>query len=118
MAFPTAIRAIISAAILCGLCLGGDAVAQAVHLPVPGPILGMVALLCLLAAFPGLYPWVAPAADLLLRWLGALIVPAAAGIILYGDLFAAHGLALAAVLLVTTLLTGLSIALIYRASVK
>jgi holin-like protein len=118
MTVTSVFRAITSVIILCGLSIGGEHVSNALHLPVPGPILGMITLLALLAAFPRLHAWVAPAADVLLRWLGALIVPAAAGIVLYGDVFKDHGLALAAVLVVTTLMTGLSIALIYRATAR
>ncbi len=111
-------RFLVSAAILSGLSVGGELVSHRLGLPVPGPILGMMVLLALLGLFPKLAGWVTPAADLLLAWLGALIVPAAAGIVLYLGLFKAHGLALAAILIVTTLLTGLSVALIYRVSAR
>ncbi len=105
----------VSAGVLSGLSLAGDGVSRFFNLPVPGPILGMIALLALLGFFPKTGAWVTPAADVLLRWLGALIVPAAAGVVLYGALFRAHGAALVAVLVVTTLLTGVCVALVYRA---
>jgi holin-like protein len=107
-----------SAGILSALSMGGDFVSRALNLPVPGPILGMIVLLALLGFFPKLADWTAPAADLLLTWLGALIVPAAAGIILYTGIFSEYGVSLAAVLIITTLLTGLSVALIYKAVAK
>lgn len=118
MTVTSVFRTLVSIMILCGLSIGGDAVSGALNLPVPGPILGMIVLLGLLGAVPKLQIWAAPAADFLVRWLGALIVPAAAGIVLYGEVFKTHGLALAAVLIITTLLTGLAIAVIYRATTK
>ncbi len=109
-----ALKFAVSAALLSGLTLAGDSVSRFFTLPVPGPILGMIALLALLGFFPKISTYVTPAADLLLTWLGALIVPAAAGVVLYGGLFRAHGAALMAILVVTTLLTGVCTALVYR----
>ncbi len=104
----------VGAVVLVLLSFGGSFLARLLNLPIPGSILGMITLLAILFAFPAFSTWVMPAADALLRWLGALIVPAAAGIILYGDLFQAHALALGLVLVVTTLATGVCIAVIYR----
>lgn len=118
MTLSAVFRLLASAMILSGLSMAGDWISHQLHLPVPGPILGMVVLLGLLGRFPQLAVWVAPAADLLLSWLGALIVPAAAGIVLYPALFRAHGVALAAILIATTVVTGLSVALIYRAAAR
>jgi holin-like protein len=109
-------RFCVGAGLLGLLSISGDFLARLLNLPIPGSILGMIALLALLFAFPHISTWMTPAADALLRWLGALIVPAAAGIVLYGALFRDHALALGLVLVVTTLATGVCIAVIYRAA--
>jgi holin-like protein len=108
-------RFISGAFLLILLSIGGEMMAASLHLPVPGPIIGMVSLILALFAKPQLAELIAPAADFIIRWLGALIVPAAAGVVMYGPLFRQHGLALAIILVVTTLATGLTVALIYRA---
>jgi holin-like protein len=108
-------RFVVGAFLLIMLSIGGEMMAATLHLPIPGPIIGMVSLILALFAKPQLADLIAPAADFIIRWLGALIVPAAAGIVMYGPLFRSHGLALAIVLVTTTLATGLTVALIYRA---
>jgi holin-like protein len=85
----------------------GGWLAPLLPLPIPGPVCGLILLLLLLAVIPPLEGWIAPAADLLLRYLGLLIVPAAVGVFGYGDVIARHGVALLVILLVTTVLTGL-----------
>ncbi|MFH6781144.1 MULTISPECIES: CidA/LrgA family protein [Methylobacterium] len=96
------------------LCqLAGEIVARAFVLPVPGPVVGMALLLGLLVfrdRRPGGLP--APLTDGtlertgkgLLAHLSLLFVPAGAGVIGRLDVLAAHGLALAAALVVSTAL--------------
>nr|WP_305123392.1 CidA/LrgA family protein [Roseomonas sp. GC11] len=77
------------------LCqLGGEVIARALHLPVPGPVLGMVLLFAGLLLrdrlrddgaepeAPGL-PGLGQTADTLLRHLGLLFVPAGVGVVVY-----------------------------------
>jgi holin-like protein len=94
------------------LCqLAGEILARTFALPVPGPVVGMALLLGVLVLRdrrPGGLP--APLTDGtlertgkgLLAHLSLLFVPAGAGVIGRLDVLAAHGLALAAALLVST----------------
>ncbi|QRE75751.1 CidA/LrgA family protein [Methylobacterium aquaticum] len=94
------------------LCqLAGEILARAFALPVPGPVVGMALLLAVLALRdrrPGGLP--APLTDGtlertgkgLLAHLSLLFVPAGAGVIGRLDVLAAHGLALAVSLVVST----------------
>ncbi|TNC15327.1 CidA/LrgA family protein [Methylobacterium terricola] len=96
------------------LCqLAGEIVARGFALPVPGPVVGMALLLAVLALRdrrPG--GWPAPLTDGtlertgkgLLAHLSLLFVPAGAGVIGRLDVLAAHGVALAAALVVSTAL--------------
>ena len=100
-----------------GLCaalaVAGDAVATRLTLPVPGAVLGLLVYLGWLVAGRGVV-WSRPGAALLLRWLGALIVPALVGLVAYADVLAAAVLPLAIVIAVTTLATAVTTALLYR----
>jgi holin-like protein len=71
--------------LVAGQLLGGW-IARATHLPVPGPVLGLVLLAASIEL--GLVPerLVSPAADLLLRHLSLLYVPAGAALLLYWQL--------------------------------
>ncbi|MCF4127564.1 CidA/LrgA family protein [Methylobacterium sp. SyP6R] len=94
------------------LCqLAGEILARAFALPVPGPVVGMALLLAVLVLRdrrPGGLP--APLTDGtlertgkgLLAHLSLLFVPAGAGVIGRLDVLAAHGLALAVSLVVST----------------
>lgn len=96
------------------LCqLAGEIVARAFALPVPGPVVGMALLLGVMALRdrrPGGLP--APLTDGtlertgkgLLAHLSLLFVPAGVGVIGRLDVLAAHGVALAAALVVSTAL--------------
>jgi holin-like protein len=112
------LRAVVSAATLCGLSLGGDWLTNRFSLPVPGPVLGMIVLLAVLTRFPDRVEWLTPAADLLLKWMGVLVVPSTAGVVLYPELFREHGLALVFILLVTTIASGLACSWMYLGLVR
>jgi holin-like protein len=90
----------------------GEGLARMTGAPVPGPVIGVVLLLCALAfgqRMTGTDPSggtrTAEAADGLLRHLGLLFVPAGVGIVQHLDLVARHGVALTVALLVSTLTT-------------
>lgn len=92
----------------------GEAVARISGLPVPGAVIGMLGYAAWLASGRRV-GWTRPGAWFLLRWLGALIVPPlvvlpAMVMTMTGEVAAALGL----VLLVTTLVTALATAAIYR----
>lgn len=62
------------------LChLAGETVARALHLPVPGPVLGMALMLAGLRFSPRLRDLVRPVAEGILRNLLLLFVPAGVG---------------------------------------
>ena len=85
--------------------LAGEALASALRLPVPGCICGMALLLAYLTARGESDAQLETAADGLLAHLPLLFAPAGVGVMAYGDVFAVHGLTIAAVLAVGTTLT-------------
>lgn len=72
--------------------LAGELLARALHLPVPGPVIGMVLLFAGLLLRHGSEgeppPALAAVADTLLANLGLLFVPAGVGVVIYGPLLA------------------------------
>ncbi len=100
-------------AVLLGCQLAGEITVRGLDLPLPGPVVGMVYLVAALAVgtkFTGrddLVTSEAPigrAADGLLASLGALFVPAGVGVVQYLGLIGANGVAIAASLVVSTVL--------------
>ncbi|WP_426167654.1 CidA/LrgA family protein [Sandarakinorhabdus sp. DWP1-3-1] len=103
-------------ALLCiALAMAGDALVAALRLPVPGAIIGLVVYLGWLTIGRGI-GWSRRGAALLIRWIGAMIVPALVGLQAYAGALAGTALPLALLLVVTTLLTALATALLYRAA--
>lgn len=100
-------------AVLAALSIGGDLASERFGLGVPGPVIGMGAYLLLLALVPASEAVTAPAARGLLRFIGALIVPAAVGLAAFAPLIAGGAAALLLVLIASTLVTGLTTALLY-----
>ncbi len=94
----------ITALLVCQLV--GELLARGLHLPVPGPVLGMIMLLIgLLVRDRG---GEAPAAlsqvaDALLGNLGLLFVPAGVGVVLYGPLLARNWAAIGVAVLLGTI---------------
>jgi len=64
-------------------CLG-EGVVFVFKLPVPGPVIGMLLLFAVLLLKPRLHALVEPGANVLLRHLSLLFVPAGAGIVAAG----------------------------------
>jgi holin-like protein len=96
----------------CALAWVGNALAAMAQLPVPGSVLGLLAYLGWLSNGRGIL-WSVPGAALLLRWLGALIVPALVGLMAYAGVLLGAAVPLLAVLVSTTLITALATALIF-----
>lgn len=91
----------------------GEAIVHAARLAVPGPVVGMGLLLVALGWAP-LREAVGAAAELLLAHLSLLFVPVGVGVITHLDLVTRHGLALMAVIALSTW-TGMAVtALVLR----
>jgi putative effector of murein hydrolase LrgA (UPF0299 family) len=97
------------------LCqLAGEVIVRGLDLPMPGPVLGLLFLLLLLLARdrfkvlargPLQRDGVESASRGLLANLSLLFVPAGVGVVQKLDLVAAHGIAVAAVLVVSVVVT-------------
>jgi holin-like protein len=79
----------------------GELAARGWHLPLPGPVLGMLLMLALLA-WPPVRDSVAAAADGLLQHLSLLFVPVGVGVVTHMAVVAQYGLRIGLVLLVST----------------
>ena len=95
--------------------LAGEVLARGLHLPVPGPVLGLALLATLLLARPRLHATVAPVATGLLSNLSLLFVPAAVGVVTVLPLLRTEGVAIGAALVASTLAALVVTALTFRA---
>ncbi|PSC02432.1 CidA/LrgA family protein [Alsobacter soli] len=103
--------------------LAGEATVRLAGWPVPGPVLGMALLVAILLGRDRLRPGAAPVSDtplgavtrVMLANLSLLFVPAGVGILRNAPALASNGLGLATALVVSTLLTLLVTALVFRA---
>lgn len=101
------------------LCqLAGEVLVRLLHLPVPGPVCGMVLLFagfCLLGRIPDA---LARTADGMLANISLLFVPAGVGVMLHFDLIAADWVAIAVGIILSTtaglILTALPMHLLRR----
>lgn len=100
--------------LLLGFQLAGEVVKRLAHVPIPGPIIGLLLLFAFLRVrtfvdlkTPGDFDAsaVAQVATPLLRHLAVLFVPSGVGVLQYFELFAQHGLAVVFVLVTSTLVT-------------
>lgn len=94
------------------LALAGNALQDATGLMVPGPILGLIAYLALLAT--GRFDWTLPAAGWVTGLIGAMIVPPLVGIALFGEVLVPAAGSLALLLVATTAGTAVVTALLFR----
>ena len=104
----------ITALLVCQLA--GELISRGLHLPVPGPVLGMIMLLIGLLirdrrtapdtsdAEPQAPDSLNHVADALLGNLGLLFVPAGVGVVLYGPLLARNWASIAVAVFVGTIL--------------
>ena len=92
----------------------GELAARGFELPLPGPVLGMLLMLALLA-WPAVRRPVEAAADAVLTHLSLLFVPVGVGVITHLALISEFGGRLAAVLLLSTLVGLVVTALTLRA---
>ncbi|WP_047155339.1 CidA/LrgA family protein [Aneurinibacillus tyrosinisolvens] len=80
----------------------GYLIVEALHVPVPGNVVGMILLFLLLAS--GIFPlrWIEQASSFLIKHLAFFFIPIAVGLMNFGPFFAKNGIALIAALLVST----------------
>ena len=88
-------------AILLTLQSAGEALSRLLHLPYPGPVIGMVLLLVALR-WPAVQQRVQTVASFLLSHLSLLFVPVGVGVITQLGLVAEHGLQLLLVIVAST----------------
>jgi holin-like protein len=100
--------------VLAGLNLAGSSVARMAHIAIPGPVLGLGALLLLFAMVPTLENAMTPVCDFITRHLGLFIIPSAVGLGLYQNTLKAAPFKLLLVLALSTLITGLVAALLWQ----
>ncbi|KPF78205.1 hypothetical protein IP88_04635 [alpha proteobacterium AAP81b] len=101
-------------ALCIALAEAGRWLAAALALPVPGAVIGLAAYLALLLTLGERLAWSRDGGRLLLRWLGALLVPALVGLGARAMLIADAALPLVLLLVTTTLVTAVATALLYR----
>ena len=85
---------ILNLAILLGAQLIGEVTSRALHLPVPGPVIGMALLLAAFVLHPALHARMSPTGQGLLANLSLLFVPAGVGVMNHMDILGREGPAL------------------------
>lgn len=88
------------------------------HLPVPGPVIGLLLLFAFLVLRPDAVDVIEPTALELLRHLSLLFVPAGVGIMVAADKVRGEGVAIAVSLVVSTTLAIAVTALVTRALLR
>jgi holin-like protein len=83
----------------------GELIARLLHLPVPGPVIGMILLFIALRIRHGIPPVLDLTAGHLQKHLSLLFVPAGVGVITYGTLLAREWGAIALALVASTILS-------------
>lgn len=108
---PVMLRAIF---LLLACQLAGEAIHRAAGLPLPGAVIGMVLLIGWLALVPRERPGLAAVSGWLTAHLSIMFVPAAVGLIDEGPALSRYGVGLVTATVVSTLLTMIVTALVFR----
>jgi len=87
---------------LLGCQLAGEVLSRGFHLPLPGPVLGMMLMLALFVALPRSVDLMRPASVILLANLSLMFIPAGTGIVSFLGELRHDGLALAVTLIGST----------------
>lgn len=82
----------------------GEIISRASGIPVPGPVLGMVLMLISFFFKDNLIDKIRPTGGVLLSNLSLLFVPAGVGLMRHGERFMNEGLAICAVILLSTVI--------------
>ena len=96
--------------------LAGELLVLLLHLPVPGPVIGMLLLFATLVARGGAPRLVRETAQGLLRHLSLLFVPAGVGVMVHTERIAAEWLPILVALVLSTAATIAVTALVMRAA--
>ncbi len=94
--------------LLLGCQLLGEVTVRGFGLPMPGPVLGLTLLVLLLAAMPRIAEQLRPTTTVILANLSFLFVPAGVGVIGNLDVLSEDGVALLAILTLSTVLSMLA----------
>lgn len=103
------LKALGQLALLWAIYLGGNWLVAAAGLPIPGNVVGVLALFSLLCLGVVKLSHVELAADFLLKHLVFFFVPIAVGLMEWGGVFYDYGLVLAAAILVSAVLPLLAV---------
>jgi holin-like protein len=93
--------------------IAGEALVRGAGLPLPGPVIGMLLLFLLMRLRLPLPPELNDAADVLLKYLALLFVPAGVGAVQHLDRLGSEGVRLGAVILLSTVISLTVTALIF-----
>lgn len=105
-------RIVLQIAVLILFSLGMNSLAQALHLPIPGSILGIVILFALLKTGVIKLAWIEQGANWLLAELLLFFIPAAVGVMKYIPLLEHDGVRILTVVILSTLTVMVSSGLI------
>ncbi|MGZ6123751.1 MAG: CidA/LrgA family protein [Myxococcales bacterium] len=94
--------------------LAGEVLARLFHLPVPGPVLGMLLLFALMLGRAQVLESVREPAQVLLRYLSLLFVPAGVGLMRHGPRIRAELLPIGLGIVVSTAVTVAVTALVFQ----
>ena len=103
-----------SLSILLAFQLAGEMLAALLHLPLPGPVLGMLLLFLALVLRGRVSPGLAEDAQYLLRYLPLILIPPSVGIMDYWGLLADNALAVGLTIVLTTALSLAASALLLK----
>jgi holin-like protein len=98
-------RIVLTFTILLACQLAGEVVTRLLRLPVPGPVLGMMILFCVLLVRRQVPDDLSVVTGGLLQNLSLLFVPAGVGVMLHAQLLAENWMALSAALLLSAVIT-------------
>lgn len=91
-----------SLSIIFSCLLFGELISAALHIPIPGNVIGMLLLTCALSRRIVRLEDVKPAADLLVKHLALLFVPPGVGLLLYLDVLKQEWAAISVAIVLST----------------
>jgi holin-like protein len=97
------LKRILQVGILIILYLIGNEITKSLHLPIPGSIVGLILLFCLLQFKVVKLEWVELGAMFLLSELLLFFVPSAVGIVQYEKILSLYGVKLVLVIVLSTI---------------